>query len=240
MVGLFWRRTFSIAIVGADGSGKTSIADEILQSFGRPMKYLYMGPAIGSSNHALPTSRLINYLKRRAVKPGMSNSESLPPTTLMNDEMKNRLPRGRIVKALGLVNRVAEEWYRQLILWSYRLRGYIVLCDRHYIFENCPNRTSYRSDDEITSVRIHEWLLGHCYPRPNLVLFLDAPAQVLYQRKPEWPIEYLQKQQTRIKEQGESSHCFRIIDASRSFGDVLANVKSEIDEYYGARTSGGL
>jgi len=237
LVGLFWRRTFTVAIVGADGSGKTSIANEMLHSGAWAMKYLYMGPAIGSSNYALPTSRLLNYLKRRAVKPGMSDSESLPPMALMNEEAKSRLPGGRLFKALGLINRVAEEWYRQIILWTYRLRGYIVLCDRHYIFEHCPNRTSYRSNDEILSVRIHEWLLRHFYPHPDLVLFLDAPAQVLYQRKPEWPVEYLEKQSTRISEQGQTTRNFISVDATRPFEDVLTNVKAHIARFQTARTT---
>jgi thymidylate kinase len=237
LVGLFWRRTFTVAIVGADGSGKTSIADDILRSAAWATKYLYMGPAIGSSNYALPTSRLLNYLKRRAVKPGMSDTESLPPMALMDEESKSRLPRGRLIKALGLINRVAEEWYRQIILWIYRLRGYIVLCDRHYIFEYCPDRTSFRSRDEILSVRIHEWLLRNFYPRPDLVLFLDAPAEVLYQRKPEWPVEYLEKQRTRINEQGQKTRNFLTVDATRPFEDVLADVKDHISRFQGVRTT---
>jgi len=53
----------TIALIGADGSGKTTIARMLLESPPVKMKYLYMGLNTESSNYALPTSRLIYYLK---------------------------------------------------------------------------------------------------------------------------------------------------------------------------------
>jgi ABC-type branched-subunit amino acid transport system ATPase component len=94
-------RTFTIVLVGADGAGKTTIAKRILQSYPCSIRYLYMGASIDSSNFSLPTSRLLHYLKRRTIRPMLSDSDALPPAVLMSNEMKSRLPRGRIVKALA-------------------------------------------------------------------------------------------------------------------------------------------
>jgi thymidylate kinase len=69
------------------------------------------------------------------------------------------------------------------------------------------------------------------------VLFLDAPAEVLYQRKPEWPVEYLEKQRTRINEQGQKTRNFLTVDATRPFEDVLADVKDHISRFQGVRTT---
>jgi thymidylate kinase len=221
-------RPITIAIVGADGSGKTSIAKALLASGIVPMKYLYLGPAIGSSNHALPTSRLIAWLRRRNAGNLLKDGVSMPPAELMSPEMAGKLRRGPLLKALGLVNRVAEEWYRQLLAWTYRMNGYSVLCDRHYLFEYCPDSTSTRTANTMMSQRLHNWLLAKFYPAPDLVLFLDAPAHVLHARKPEWTPEYLNRQRSRILEQGAVTGNFSVIDAEQPFATVLAAVTARL------------
>lgn len=226
------RRTFCVAIVGADGSGKTSVAHRILQHSALPVRYVYMGPAIGSSNYALPTSRLINYMKRRALKDMISASQSLPPQELITDDMKKRLPtRGSIIKTLGLINRIAEEWYRQLIVQLLRLRGFIVLCDRHFLFEYCPDSPIHQERNSILSVRIHRWLLSRCYPRPHLVIHLYAPPEILHERTPEWTLDYLASQQARIRAQGRHVPTFVEIDARRPLEEVTAHVERLIGHF---------
>ncbi len=214
----------TVAIVGADGSGKTSVAQALLESGTVPMKYLYLGPALGSSSHALPTSRLINWLRRRKVRSLISADKGMPPDELMTEQMRKRLHRGPVLKALGMLNRVAEEWYRQCVAWAYRLRGYHVLCDRHFLFEWCPDSPSSRNPDAPLTDRLHDWLLRRFYPEPAIVMFLDAPAAVLHARKPEWTPEYLDQQRTRILEQGRHTGNFVIVDATQPFSDVLAEV----------------
>jgi len=223
------RGTLSIAVVGADGSGKTSVAEAILTGSAIPSKYIYMGPAVGSTTHALPTTRLIHYLRKRAVRPMLNGSDSMPPAELMSTKMKKQLHRGPLMKTLGLINRVAEEWYRQMVSWSYRARGYNVICDRHFLFEYCPDSGSNRDPDALLSERIHNWLLGRFYPQPSIVVFLDAPAEVLHERKPEWTHEYLNLQRNRILEQGQATRNFSVVDASQPFEKVLADVLDKTD-----------
>ena len=218
------RLPVTIAVVGADGSGKTSVGEALLASGQLPMKYLYLGPALGSSSHALPTSRLINWLRRRKVRSLISADQGMPPDELMTEQMRKRLKRGPVLKTLGMLNRVAEEWYRQCIAWVYRLRGYHVLCDRHFLFECCPDSASSRKPDAPVTDRLHDWLLRRFYPEPAIVVFLDAPAAVLHARKPEWTPEYLDRQRARILEQGRHTRNFVIVDATQPFPDVLAEV----------------
>ena len=44
---------FSVALVGADGSGKTTISDGLQERLPIPTKYIYMGTATGSSGPAV-------------------------------------------------------------------------------------------------------------------------------------------------------------------------------------------
>ena len=225
-------KTFTMALVGADGAGKTTIAKKILQSYPNSIKYMYMGASIDSSNFALPTSRLLNYLKRRTIRPMLCDSGVLPPAVLMSDEMKSRLPRGKIVKALGLVNRVAEEWYRQLFVWEYRLCGRIVLFDRHFLFDYASNSFGTRNKPMPLSVRIHSALLSRLYPKPNLVIFLDAPPELLYQRKPEWSLDHLKRQQLSILERGQKCRRFVRVDAAQSMEKVVSDVMDSIKRFH--------
>jgi thymidylate kinase len=225
-----------VAIVGADGSGKTTVAHELLEDSVVPLRYVYMGPAIGSANYTLPTTRLLNYLRRRAVKGLIEDEDSMPPRELMTGEMRMRLPvRGRIFKILGLINRIAEEWYRQLIVVLFRMRGYSIICDRHFLFEYCPDSSLHERGAERLSVRIHRWLLSRWYPQPHLVIHLYAPATVLHSRTPEWTLEYLERQQRRIRDQGRCTGRFVEIDAGQPLPAVTAEVEQLVEKLQSGR-----
>ena len=55
----------TLALVGPDGAGKTTVARTLEEELRPSVKYLYMGVSADSSNHALPTTRLVQALKRR-------------------------------------------------------------------------------------------------------------------------------------------------------------------------------
>ena len=59
------RRGFTIALIGPDGAGKTTLAERLQQKLPFPIRYLYMGVSIESSNVTLPTSRLIAHIKKK-------------------------------------------------------------------------------------------------------------------------------------------------------------------------------
>jgi len=159
----------------------------------------------------------------------------MPPIELMTEKMKAKLHRGPFLKVLGMINRIAEEWYRQLIVWSYRLRGYSVLCDRHYLFEYCPDNRSSRQPSIRLSERIHKWQLSRLYPEPDIVIFLDAEARILHSRKPEWTLDYLETQRARIREQGKVTRHFIVVDAGQPFEAVVDEVTQNIDKFAGVR-----
>jgi thymidylate kinase len=230
------RKTFCVAIIGADGSGKTSVARAILESESLRFRYVYMGRSLSSANYALPTTRLLNRLKKDSVRGPVPGDGSLSPGELMSGEMRRRLPvRGRVVKALGLINRIAEEWYRQLVIQVFRVRGFSVLCDRHFLFEYCPDSAvNYHADDRL-SVRIHRWMLSKCYPQPHLVIHLFARPEVLHARKPEWTVDHLAKSQMAMRDQGRKARCYLEVDAARPLEVVIADVNRLIGQLHGGR-----
>jgi thymidylate kinase len=207
-----------IAVIGGDGAGKTTVTRWLLASGRGRLRYLYMGINVESSNAALPTSRLLQRLRGRR---GGGSLHAAGP----------RAPRGGAKGALRavarLVYRLSEEWYRQLLCWGYQLRGDVVVCDRHFLYdfyEPLAERTGKRLSD-----RIHLWLLLHLYPRPDLVLFLDAPAEVLFARKGEATLEFLERRRAAVLELGAGDPRFCRVDATRPLEQVQAEVAGRID-----------
>lgn len=216
----------TITLVGLDGAGKTTIAKLLMESSVRPMKYLYMGTAIGSSNYALPTSRLLHYLrKRRSQNLAFEAQPTLRP-------LEKRSTRGRIGATFVLLHRLSEEWFRQLVSWSFQLRGFVLLYDRHFIFECAPSDVMEQARRRLSD-RIHFWLLCHAYPTPKLVFFLDAPPEVLFERKPEATLEYLAERRRTYLQLGKQMPNFLRIDATQPLDEVLVEIQTHIDRIHG-------
>jgi thymidylate kinase len=211
----------SVALIGPDGAGKTTIARRLAKSEGLRVKYLYMGLNVYSSNAALPTTRLMGYLKPWLLKRPGPWSRSTNPA-----QSKGRpKPTDELWFALRLMNRLAEEWYRQLVSWWYQAQGYIVLYDRHFVFDFTAPGIDL---DQSLSSRLHRWCLSHLYPRPNLVIYLDAPASVLYTRKKELPPPELERRRQAFIKQGKQLSNFVQLDASEPLETVYAEVAKHL------------
>ncbi|PYV45069.1 MAG: hypothetical protein DMG06_03920 [Acidobacteria bacterium] len=212
----------SIAIIGPDGAGKTTITHMLQASSSLPLKYLYMGINIEASNFALPTSRLIEYLKRYRQKPSLSR----PPDEPSEKSHENKGFAGKLWAAARLANHLADEWYRQMLAWSYQVLGYVTLYDRHFLFDFSLDN---RDDPTLPlSKRLHRWCLTHFYPRPGLVIYLDAPAEVLFARKGEKTLQDLEHRREAFIRLGKQVANFVQIDATQPLETVYAEVNKHI------------
>ncbi len=224
----------TIALIGADGSGKTTIAKMLLDSPPAKMKYLYMGLNIESSNYALPTSRLIYYLKLLKYKKKNKNIKDvkLKNLSLHNIEEDRTVDkRGKLGAFARLANRMAEAWYRQVISWIFQLSGYTVLYDRHYIFDSSTNITSEELKNQRLTTKIHGWMINNMLSKPKLVFLLHAPPEVLFERKGEADIEYLKARTESFMKVGKSLKNFIVVDATQPIDKVFADVFSESKKF---------
>lgn len=219
----------TVAIIGADGAGKTTIAKMIPNSCPVATKYLYMGPNIESSNIALPTSRLILFLKLESYKRTARRKGITDPNFISTHHNAHRkVERGSIGATLRLLNRLAEGLFRQFISWSYQLRGFVVIYDRYFLFDAASsNEKKHR---RITD-RIYYWILDHLFPHPDMVIFLDAPAEILFARKGEGSIDYLERKREICIEQGKKMRKFIRVDATQPVEKVLDEVNQHITAF---------
>ena len=224
----------TIAIIGADGSGKTTIAKMLMENPPVKLKYLYMGLNIESSNHSLFTSKAIYYYKvyKHKKKHGIKGSLKKQNLSLHDlNEERGIDTRGKLGATFRMLNRVAEQSYRQLIAWVYQLRGYNVLYDRHFLFDGAIDEVRSKTSDFRFSTRFYHWMLTKVLPKPGLTLFLHAPAEVLFARKGEANLEYLESKNQSFTNIGSTLKRFKKIDATQPLDKVFEDIKTEIINY---------
>lgn len=211
----------TVTLIGADGSGKSTLADALVRQLPVPCERLYMGVSRSSSNRMLVTTRLLH-----AVSP--KTDEGGPPDA--DQRLASRRP--GVVAAMRRAAHVGvlitEECYRQIVSSWLQARGRLVIYDRHFFIDyyahDITNPTS-------PARRVHGWWLRWVYPKPGLVLFLDAPADVVLGRKGEGTV-------TALEARRREYHAIRavlpdvvVIDATRSPEAVAAEALREIEAY---------
>jgi len=217
----------TVALIGADGAGKTTVARRIANASDAPgIKYLYMGTNPEASNVALPTTRLVHWLRRGR---GTAQEMGGPP----DPTRRSPRPRSTWKRALrflktapGLVNRISEECYRQLVAWYLQRRGFVVLFDRHFFPDYYAHDVG--SADIPLDRRLHGWFLSRLYPRPDLIVLLDAPSEVLFARKGEGTVELLERRRLEYFTLRDQVEHFFVIDADRPIEDVAEDVVERI------------
>jgi thymidylate kinase len=222
---------FTVALIGCDGAGKTTVARKLELETDLPLRYVYMGVSVDSSNHTLPTTRLMHKIKRRRGAPpdtaGPQEPKPLAPASL-----PKRIKRSAR-STLRLTNRLAEEWYRQGIAWRAKRRGSIVVFDRHFVADY--HAADVAAENRTWSRRLHGLLLTKTYPQPDLVVFLDAPAEVLHARKGEGTIQSLTRRREDYLRLGEELDDFVVVSATQPLPDVVEQVETIIRDYGAAR-----
>lgn len=225
-------RKLTVALVGPDGAGKSTVAHKLIQDSPLPIKYIYMGVNLESSNKVLPTTRLLLKLKRAqgghadiATRPVESYKLRARPKSF-----KKRLS-GSLRSALRLINLTAEEWYRQFLVWYYTLRGYHVIFDRHFYFDYYAHDIVNDEPERPLHSRIHGFMLKNLYPKPDFVIFLDAPAEVLFARKPEGSLDARERRRQEYIEMRNAIDSWAVVDVTQPMEAVVNEVHELIRNF---------
>jgi thymidylate kinase len=198
---------FLISFLGPDGCGKSTAITGVKKA---------LGPAFEKTVafHLLP--RLI-YRGRK------DDDTSLPHAK------KPRSASGSMAKTLlWFVDISLGYWVK---LRPRLVRSTLIIFDR-YVHDLQIDQMRYRYAGPQWWAR----LLGNLSPQPDLWILLDAPAEVLWERKPELTIEESARQRKAYRRLLETKPNATIIDATQPPEIVVAAVCSEVFRRLEART----
>jgi thymidylate kinase len=221
------RSGFTVALIGPDGAGKTTVARALPDHLKERAEYIYMGVNWDASDHLLPTTRLVQAIRRKKGR-RLTGGPPPPSAPAPPAPLPRRMARGAW-GVLSLANRLAEEWYRQLLAWVYVRRGVIVVFDRHFFSDYHAHDIAGGESRSITRM-VHGFLLQRVYPKPDLVVFLDAPAEVLHRRKGEGTPESLEQRRQDYLALASLTSRFVTVDATNPLDEVIRSVASEVNQ----------
>lgn len=201
-----------IVLLGADGSGKSSVAERLLDALHATF---YKDKSIHV--HWKPAMFL---RQRRAERPPTTNPHSQPP-------------RGWLGSQLALAYHWVEFFAGSVFKYLPVLfRNGLVLIERHhYDFIADPRR--YRLRLPGATERYAFRLLR----TPDLVFLLDAPPEVLHARKPELSLEETRQRREAYLQLVNSLPNGRVIDATQPLDAVVRRIVTESLFYLEARLS---
>lgn len=214
----------TVALVGGDGAGKSTIAREVVRRLGNRGRYIYMGINREASNFMLPSTWLILELKRRAG----GRPDLAPPRIAGNGHARRQGALARLKTDLRYANQIAEEWFRQLAAWYHLRLGAIVIFDRHFVWDYHASFATGGSSHTSVMHKWHDELLRQRYPRPDLVICLDAPGDVLMRRKAGGNAEERERRRREYLELGAQTPGFRLVNVDRPQEAVIQEVMAAI------------
>jgi thymidylate kinase len=226
------RGGLSVALVGPDGAGKSTIAREVARRLPMPASYLYMGVNLEASTRMLPTTRFALALKRRRGGASDMTARRVGPATR----------RGPVADARALVrmlNWLAEEAYRQLLAGRIRRRGQIAVLDRDFFCDYHASAIAPSTTRRPVDVRLHGLVLRRWYRRPDLTIVLDAPAEVLLARKGEDTLEGLSRRRQEYLDLANVLPAVVTVDANRPLDLVTDDVVATILDFVGEPSAVG-
>jgi len=201
LVGLWRPQGLTVVLLGPDGAGKSSVIDALPA---------VLAPAFNRTVcFGFVPSVMLNLLHGR--NRGHATPHGLPP----------RSPAVSVLRAVlyWFVYYMASYPVRRLMM----ARAHLILHDRHFV-DALVDPTRFRYGGPEALLR----LIWRFIPKPDLIILLDAPAEVLQHRKQEVSLEETARQRSAYSSLIRSLDNGHVVNAGQALDDVVTDVSAII------------
>ena len=220
-------RGTTVALIGQDGAGKSTVARAVAEALPYDAGLVYMGVNLEASTVMLPTTRLALGLKRR-------RGHRADMTAHGDDGTRRVGVVGSLRRLARSANWIAEELYRSVLVRRIRRRGAVAIQDRDFYCDYYWNAVAPTTAKRRLDVRLHGAFLRRWYPKPDLILLLDAPAEVLHRRRADQTLEEVAERRARYLDLAPVLRTLQVVDADRPQDDVTADITQRIVAFVGS------
>jgi thymidylate kinase len=198
-----------IAIMGPDGAGKSAVIEALRKQF----KFAY-------------DKVKCFHLRPKMLRHGKETNEVVT-------DPHGKPPRGMLLSIAKMFYMIVDYWLGYLLKIAPAMRrSQLIVFDR-YVYDLLVDSKRIRYGGPAWLLR----LTAKVVPRPNLVILLDAPAEVLWSRKQEVSFEEVKRQRDEYLAVTKRLLCGVVIDAGQPLPDVLRDVDNAVVKHYERRTA---
>jgi glycosyltransferase involved in cell wall biosynthesis/thymidylate kinase len=176
------RRGLTVAVVGADGAGKSSLIAALDALEELPTVPIYMGVDRLKATHMLPTTRWLLARRARGTAPQARGVTRVSAGAARGQPQARHRVVGAIHDLVALPHEMLEFRYRYRVGRKVQRTGRIALFDR-YVYDAIVDA---RVDHRRGWPRLRAELLRRAAPAPDVAFLLEAPGDVLFARKGEY------------------------------------------------------
>lgn len=212
----------TVAVLGPDGAGKSTVCS-ILSEMNRGQLPFSAIEVQHMYERALPR---LSELKKGRIR-------RRPLTPAVTHDPHGKKPHGLVSSIFSLFYTAIDQWISRIIWGRTKMsRNLLVLNDRHMLeIVVDPKRFRYGGPKGLAR------LFMRLVPRPDLIVLLDAPAEVLQSRKQEVPFDETRRQRDAYARLVSSMSCGRLVSAADAPQTVAENVRKVILEHMQQRNA---
>ena len=197
-----------IAFLGPDGSGKSSVIDQMT---------IQLAPAFRNTQYIHLRPTLFTMKKKKNISV---------------DTPHGKAPRGRISSLFKIIYFLFDYNAGYLIkILPFLIKSNMVIFDRYY-YDLLVDPRRYRYSGPMWLARI----IGKLMPEPDLIFILDAPANVLQERKQEVSYDETERQRISYLKLGKKIKNTIIVDTSQPLEKVILTVNQTTIQFLAKRT----